>query len=162
MQHCHRLIFTFAAATATEAPATRNSLNVCSGSSRKQQADEAQRGCHSIRDWVRYDAASNWGTTVASDVHMYVRQREWKAPEEKQTVAHTSMQSIVCSVWCASQSPGFMGALHLSSYFSIYCFLSPPSHLLSSPFHSHSHLDVTQIRGHIAGPSPPLPTTVRA
>ena len=32
-----------------------------------------------------------------------------------------------------------------------------PSHLLSSPF-----LVVTQIRGHIAGSSPPLPTTVRA
>ena len=37
-----------------------------------------------------------------------------------------------------------------------------PSHLLSSPFYSLSLLVVTQIRGHIAGSSPPLPTTVRA
>ena len=37
-----------------------------------------------------------------------------------------------------------------------------PSHLLSSPFFSLSLLVVTQIRGHIAGSSPPLPTTVRA
>ena len=34
--------------------------------------------------------------------------------------------------------------------------------LLSSPFYSLSLLVVTQIRGHIAGSSPPLPTTVRA
>ena len=37
-----------------------------------------------------------------------------------------------------------------------------PSHLLSSPFCSLSLLVVTQIRGHIAGSFPPLPTTVRA
>ena len=37
-----------------------------------------------------------------------------------------------------------------------------PSHLLSPPFYSLSLLVVTQIRGHIAGSSPPLPTTVRA
>ena len=37
-----------------------------------------------------------------------------------------------------------------------------PSHLLSSPFCSLSHLVVTQVRGLIAGSSPPLPTTVRA
>ena len=37
-----------------------------------------------------------------------------------------------------------------------------PSHLLSSPFFSLSLLVVTQIRCHIAGSSPPLPTTVRA
>ena len=37
-----------------------------------------------------------------------------------------------------------------------------PSHLLSSPFLLFSLLVVTQIRGHIAGSSPPLPTTVRA
>ena len=37
-----------------------------------------------------------------------------------------------------------------------------PSHLLSSPFYSLSLLVVTQIRGHIAGSSPPIPTTVRA
>ena len=37
-----------------------------------------------------------------------------------------------------------------------------PCHLLSSPFYSLSLLAVTQIRGHIAGSSPPLPTTVRA
>ena len=36
-----------------------------------------------------------------------------------------------------------------------------PSHLLSSPFCSLSLLVVTQIRGPIAGSSPPLPTTVR-
>ena len=36
------------------------------------------------------------------------------------------------------------------------------SHLLSSAFYSLSLLVVTQIRGHIAGSSPPLPTTVRA
>ena len=41
-------------------------------------------------------------------------------------------------------------------------FFSPPSHLLSSPFFSLSLLVVTQIRGHMAGSSPPLPTTVRA
>ena len=37
-----------------------------------------------------------------------------------------------------------------------------PSHLLSSPFYYLSRLVVTQIRGHIAGSSPPLTTTVRA
>ena len=41
-------------------------------------------------------------------------------------------------------------------------FFFPPSHLLSSPFYSLSLLVVAQIRGHIAGSSPPLPTTVRA
>ena len=35
-------------------------------------------------------------------------------------------------------------------------------HLLSSPFYFLSLLVVTQIRGHIAGSSPPLPYTVRA
>ena len=37
-----------------------------------------------------------------------------------------------------------------------------PSHSLSSPFYSLSLLVVTQIRGHIAGSFPTLPTTVRA
>ena len=37
-----------------------------------------------------------------------------------------------------------------------------PSHLLSPPSYSLSVLVVTQIRGHTAGSSPPLPTTVRA
>ena len=46
-------------------------------------------------------------------------------------------------------------------FFSIF-FLFFPSHLLSSPFYSLSLLVATQIRGHIAGSSPPLPTTVRA
>ena len=43
-------------------------------------------------------------------------------------------------------------------------FLFVPSQVLSSPFCSLSLLliVVTQIRGHIAGPSPPLPSTVRA
>ena len=45
-------------------------------------------------------------------------------------------------------------------------FFFCPSHLLSSPFYSLSLLliliVVTQIRGHIAGSSPPLPATVRA
>ena len=43
-----------------------------------------------------------------------------------------------------------------------FFFFFSPSHLLSSPFYSLSLLVVTQIRGHIAGSSPPLPTTVRA
>ena len=43
-----------------------------------------------------------------------------------------------------------------SSLFSFFF----PSHLLSSPFYSLSLLVVTQIRGPIAGSSPPLPTTV--
>ena len=42
------------------------------------------------------------------------------------------------------------------------CFSFFPSHLLSSPFYYLSLLVVTQIRGHIADSSPPLPTTVRA
>ena len=37
-----------------------------------------------------------------------------------------------------------------------------PSHLLSSPFFSLFLLVVTQIRGHIAGSSPPLHSTARA
>ena len=41
----------------------------------------------------------------------------------------------------------------------IYLF---PSLLLSSPFYSFPLLVATQIRGHVAGSSPPLPTTVRA
>ena len=63
--------------------------------------------------------------------------------------------------------PPFEGTTHLLYsilfYFitSKYIFLLP-SHLLSSPFYSLSLLAVTQIRGHIAGSSPPLPTTVRA
>ena len=48
------------------------------------------------------------------------------------------------------------------SFFFCPPFLFVPSHLLSSPFFSLSLLVVTQIRGHIAGSSPPLPTTVRA
>ena len=44
-------------------------------------------------------------------------------------------------------------------FFFFFFFLS---HLLFSPFYSLSLLVVTQIRGHIAGSSPPLPTTVRA
>ena len=38
-------------------------------------------------------------------------------------------------------------------------FFFSPSHLLSSPFYSLSLLVVTQMRGHIAGSSHPLPTT---
>ena len=45
-------------------------------------------------------------------------------------------------------------------YWLFFFFL--PSHLLSSPFCSLSLLVVTQIRGHIVGSSPHLPTTVRA
>ena len=46
---------------------------------------------------------------------------------------------------------------------TIFFFLSFfPFHLLSSPFYSLSLLVVAQIRGHITGSSPPLPTTVRA
>ena len=45
-------------------------------------------------------------------------------------------------------------------YWLFFFFL--PSHLLSSPFCSLSLLVVTQIRGHIAGSSPLLITTVRA
>ena len=37
-----------------------------------------------------------------------------------------------------------------------------PSHLLSWPFYSLSLLVVAQIRGHMAGSSPPIATTVRA
>ena len=51
-------------------------------------------------------------------------------------------------------------------YMYIYNICFFPSRLLSSPFCSLSLLliliVVTQIRGHIAGSSPPLPTTVRA
>ena len=43
-----------------------------------------------------------------------------------------------------------------------FLFVFFPSHLLSLPFCSLSLLVATQIRGHIAGSSPPLPTTVRA
>ena len=47
-------------------------------------------------------------------------------------------------------------------FYFISFFFFFPSHLLSSPFYSLPLLVVTQIRGHIAGSSPPLPTTVRA
>ena len=49
-------------------------------------------------------------------------------------------------------------------YFEVYTMVRIffPSHLLSSPFYLLSLLVVTQIRGHIAGSFPPLPTTVRA
>ena len=43
-----------------------------------------------------------------------------------------------------------------------WVFILFPSHLFSSPFYSLSLLVVTHIRGHIAGSSLPLPTTVRA
>ena len=52
-------------------------------------------------------------------------------------------------------------AARIASLFC-FCFCFFPSHLLFSPFCSLSLLVVTQIRGHIAGSSPPLPTTVRA
>ena len=47
----------------------------------------------------------------------------------------------------------------IPTFFSFF-----PSHLLSSPFYSLSLLLIVlaQIRGHIAGSSPPLPTMVRA
>ena len=51
-------------------------------------------------------------------------------------------------------------ALFLFYYFEVLLFF--PSHSVCSPFYSPSLLVVTQIRGHIAGSSPPLPTTVRA
>ena len=41
-------------------------------------------------------------------------------------------------------------------------FIFFPSHVLSSPFYYISLLVVTQIRGHIAGSSLHIPTTVRA
>ena len=48
------------------------------------------------------------------------------------------------------------------TYFEVYNDIFP-SRLLSSPFYSLSLLVATiQIRGHIAGSCPPLPTTVRA
>ena len=54
--------------------------------------------------------------------------------------------------------------LHVRS--CIYCLIISSflfqSYLLSSPFCFLSLLVVTQIRGHIAGSFPPLPTTVRA
>ena len=49
--------------------------------------------------------------------------------------------------------------LHRQPFFVCHLFLSQ---LLSSPFYSLSLLVVTEIRGHIAGSPPPLPTTVRA
>ena len=52
--------------------------------------------------------------------------------------------------------------LYLDLLYFVYLLFFFPSHLLSSPFYSPSLLVVTQIRGHIAGSSPPLPTTVRA
>ena len=54
-----------------------------------------------------------------------------------------------------------VGTRYALFFFSFPCF-SSPSHLLSSPFCSLSLLVVTQIRGHIAGSSSPLPATVRA
>ena len=48
----------------------------------------------------------------------------------------------------------------MGDFFIIIIFFPP--HLLSSPFYSLSLLVVTQIRGHISGSAPPLPTTVRA
>ena len=48
----------------------------------------------------------------------------------------------------------------MGDFFIIIIFFPP--HLLSSPFYSLSLLVVTQIRGHIAGPPPPLPARVRA
>ena len=55
-------------------------------------------------------------------------------------------------------------ALHKGTHlsFSKYDTFFFPSNLLSLPFYSLSLLVVTQIWGHIAGSSPPLPTTVRA
>ena len=53
-------------------------------------------------------------------------------------------------------------ALNIYTSKYIYNIFIFPSHLLSSPFYYLSLLVVTQIRGHIAGSFPPLPTTVRA
>ena len=58
----------------------------------------------------------------------------------------------------------FFVKARLCTFFSLLFFLlffSIPF-ILSSPFCSLSLPVVTQIRGHIAGSSPPLPTTVRA
>ena len=48
----------------------------------------------------------------------------------------------------------------INPYLYTYTFFPIP--LLYSPFYSLSLLVVTQIRGHMAGSSPPLPSTVRA
>ena len=53
-------------------------------------------------------------------------------------------------------------AMPYTWYLFLFIFIFFPSHLLSSPFYCPSLLVATQIRGHIAGSSPPLPTTVRA
>ena len=47
-------------------------------------------------------------------------------------------------------------------YARIYTYIYTRYILFSSPFYSFSLVVVTQIRGHIAGSSPPLPTAVRA
>ena len=58
--------------------------------------------------------------------------------------------------------PLFLRTILGPDYFSFFFLLFFPSHLLSSPFYSLSLLVVTQIRGDMAGSSPPLPTTVRS
>ena len=49
-------------------------------------------------------------------------------------------------------------SIYLFIYFEVFILFFHPI----SPFYYISLLLVTQIQGHIAGSSPPLPTTVRA
>ena len=91
----------------------------------------------------------------------------------KGMVAGCSRGTVYITWWHRQQQPQQSWPLnnHIIRHYILYgrsrllFFLFSfffPSHLLSSPFYSLSPLVVTQIRGHIAGSFPPLPTTVRA
>ena len=55
----------------------------------------------------------------------------------------------------------YITAVRPFGFFFLFSFFFHPIYYLR-PFYSRSLLVVTQIRGHITGSSPPLPTTVRA
>ena len=87
--------------------------------------------------------------------HCVGMSKSWRTANNTKREAHHSTPTHNS----ATTDTRIISILQICSPF--YLFFSP-SHLLSSPFDSLSLLVATQIRGHIAGSSPPVPTTVRA
>ena len=84
----------------------------------------------------------------------------WHAPSVMNMLAKKRYSTVPLHIVARSVNQKCLVAQKRQYFFSFLFFF--PSHLLSSPFYHLSLLVVTQIRGHVAGSSPPVPTTVRA
>ena len=82
-------------------------------------------------------------------------EQEWQNIENRSLVLGYTKVSGTRYVW-------YVLSITYDTSMIPFFFFFFPSPSLSSPFRSLSRLVVTQIRGHIPGSSPPLPTTVRA